>query len=279
MSRSPNCEPSDVEEDAVGPEEALRIGPGAKVFKSHEGLLVRPLKGKAAERPSDKIRWAMMHDNDGVLLLLPGETCDGARATLELRGESPDLCRHHDRIVSGQLSVRLQEGPRSEWLIVTIPPNGQTWDGVVLRRAWHFVNYVCKHFLRFAVRRFPTDRRPRFIYGPKTGPDTRLLMRASFPKGTPMLTAGRRLAPQMLRRKLAALTLVPPGLQVGTDDIMRQTGPILSSVQAGCYMGLAVDTAGRSKLVCFYVPSTGAVSPLDMANVANRLAHRQFKRR
>ena len=279
MSRSPNCEPSDVEEDASEPEEVLRIGPGAKVFKGREGLRVRPLKGKAAKQPSDNIRWAMTDDNEGSRLLLPGETSDVAGATLELLGESPALCRHHDPIVSGQLSVRLQEGPRSEWLIVTIPPDGQTWDGKVFRRAWHFVNYVCNHFLRFAVRCFPTDRRPRFIYGPKTGPDTRLIMRPSFPKGTPKLTAGQQLAPQMLKQNLAALTLVPPGLRVGADGIMRQTGPIQSSVQPGCYMGLAVDTAGRPKLVCFYVPSTGAVSRFELPELATRLRNRQFKRR
>jgi hypothetical protein len=283
MSRSPNCE---LEEEAgwtgAGDSEvALRIGLGARVVKGAVGLRVRPLRGKASRVPSQTVRWAMKPQKGPAKLLLPQETTDDARATLELVGGAPDLRRcDWGPVLRSRFSFRVEVGPKEAWFIVIVPTNGQAWDGRVFRTAGQYASHVADVFLRFAVADWPTSGPLPIRYGPRMGPDTRLRMPASFPRGTPMLTAGRPLAPQMRRRKLEAITLLPVGLRVdAATGCIRQVGDVPTEVQPGCSMGLAVDTSGHSRLVCFYVPSAGAVSPPLMAEVAKRLRDRVYTRR
>ena len=279
MSRSPAYEDEGGDPGpAPGPEVALRIGLGAIVKRGTIGLRVRPMRGSAAERSSDHVRWAMMENQGPAKLLLPGEKVANARVTLVLEGDAPDLRRRDfGPALRPAMSFRVQVGDRSDWFIVVIPTTGLAWDGKLVHSAGQFASYAAEKFLRFAVPNWPTSGPLRFNYGPRVGPDTRLRMMPMFPPRTPMLTAGRNLERQLKRRGLAGITFLAPGLRIGLDGCIRQVGPVHGHVQWGCTMGLAVDPQGESKLVCIYVPNSGTVSPRDSNTISRRLADRRYE--
>ena len=280
MSRSPNCEiggGQDVETENE-PGVCLRIGPGARVVRGAEGLRVCPKHGQEAELPSETIRWAMMSNDDPARLLPAGKTVKGAIAVLELIGDAPDIRRaDFGPVLRARLSFRVQVGLREDWIIVLIPATGQAWDGSVLTTAGAFAHHVADCFLQFAVAGWPKSGPLKICWGPRVNPTTKLRLRPSFPPNTPMLTAGRPLAPQLKRRGLAAVTLLPIGLRLGVDGCIRQIDHMPMEVQPGCSMGLAVYKDGRSTQVCFYVPSTGAITPPQMEQVARQLTTRMSR--
>lgn len=283
MSRSPNCGAASPCADASGGDEVrLRVGPGAWVVNGAEGIPVTAAHGFEARTPSDMVRWAMNEGGGPARMLLPGETSDSALAVLTSENTAPDMIRADaGPLHRARFSFRVQVGDRRQWFIVIVPTDGWACDATVHRTVGAFAAHVAEHFLRFAVADWPVDWHGTIAYGHHCTHATRLRMPAEFPPNTPMLTAGRSLGPQMARHGLAAITWLQSGVQVRQDDCIRVHGPMPPQVQAGCLLGLAVRRDKTPTAIAVYVPSTGAITPPQMAEVARRLAPDRavFKRR
>ena len=108
------------------------------------------MRGSAAERCSDHVRWAMMENQGPAKLLLPGEKVANARVTLVLEGTRPTFAVVRTRTSPGH-EFSVQVGDRSDWFIVVIPTTGLAWDGKLVHTAGQFASYAAETFLRFAV--------------------------------------------------------------------------------------------------------------------------------